>query len=76
MNLVKSIYMLFTIIVCVALFVMFYGNDEIQASTISQGSSETIHEIDASNPVQNGELLWTGGDGKNQSSTLYMTASK
>lgn len=76
MNLVKSIYMLFTIIVCVALFVMFYGNDEIQASTISQESSETIHEIDASNPAQNVELLWTGCDGKNQSSMLYMTASK
>lgn len=76
MNLVKSIYMLFTIIVCVALFVMFYGNDETQASPISQESYETVHEIDASNPAQNGELLWTGGDGETQSSTLYMTASK
>ena len=76
MNLVKSIYMLFTIIVCVALFVMFYGNDETQASPISQESSETIHEVDASNPAQNIDLMWTGGDGENQSSTLYMTASK
>lgn len=53
MNLVKSIYMVFTIIVCVVLFALFYGDGAALASSFPQENSETIHEIAVTNHAHN-----------------------
>lgn len=75
MNVIKSIYMVFTILVCAVLLALFYGNDTTQAQPLPQETSTVSDMVESHTSVMNSSTVAEKQDSF-KNGTLYSAFNK
>lgn len=75
MNVIKSIYMVFTIIVCAVLLALFCGNDTTQAQPLPKETSTVFDTVESKTSVT-GSSTVAEKEGSSKDDVLYSAFKK